>query len=232
MKMDSYSAVSVSGLLGLSLVAIACTQASETSSSGPSSATAKTKAADAGGSGDSVGAPECDEVLKKAASCKDKPGMSAILANQENWKRGLANAATKDATITACKAAMEAVKAVGCDAAATDSGGAGWDGKAPYTCTGNATMVVTGVTANIASGPAISADGNCKVTFKGCTISSNKGIVAEGNAQVTFDGGEIKASDTAIESNGNAQVTVTGAKVSGKVIATGNGKVTGVPMAK
>jgi len=72
----------------------------------------------ASGSGDSVGAPECDEVLKKAAECKDKPGMSAITANRENWKNGVANATTKDATIMACKAAMEAVKAVGCDAQA------------------------------------------------------------------------------------------------------------------
>ncbi len=66
------------------------------------------------GATDSVGAPECDEVLKKAAApnCKNKPGISAFTANVSNWKNGLANAMTRDATIQACKAAMDTVKAV------------------------------------------------------------------------------------------------------------------------
>ncbi len=198
-------------------------------------APASSGSAGAGSSaGDSVGAPECDEVLKKAASCKDKPGMSAILSNRDNWKRGLGNTATKDATITACKAAMEGVNAVGCDAGsgATGTSGTAWDGKAAYTCTGNDAATITGVTANIVSGPAVTANGNCKLTLKDCTITSNEGISANGNAQVTVEGGEIKASDTAIAANGNAQVTVNGGKVSGKVVANGNAKVTGVTTAK
>jgi hypothetical protein len=75
-----------------------------------------------GASGNSVGAPECDEALEKAAApdCKDKPGMSAIGTNREQWKSGLSNAATKDATIQGCKAALDAVKAV----CSTQAGGA------------------------------------------------------------------------------------------------------------
>jgi hypothetical protein len=112
MKRESYSVGSVSGLLGLALAAVACSEPGPTSSAGTPSSTAS---ANGGASGDSVGAPECDEVLKKAASCKDKPGMGPILANRDQWKSGLSNASTKDATIAGCKAAMETVNAVGCD---------------------------------------------------------------------------------------------------------------------
>lgn len=187
----------------------------------------------AGATGDSVGAAECDEVLKLASSpeCKDKPGMSAIAMNREGWKRGLEIAAARDATISGCKAAMEAIKAVGCSVGGT-AGESAWDGKAPFTCTGNDDKVISGVTANIAKGPAISAAGNCKLTIRGSTITTDKGIDAGGNAQVTIDGGEIKASDTAIDAAGNAQITATGAKISGKVLTSGNAKVNGVPSTK
>lgn len=190
-------------------------------------------ASGAAGAADSVGAPECDDILAKATACKDKPGMSAITMNRENWKRGLEVAASRDATITACKAAAEALKAVGCDGGpAGSAGGASWDGKAPYSCTGNETATLTGVTANITAGPAINASGNCKLTLKDCNITTDKGVAASGNAQVTLEGGEIKASNTAIDASGNAQVTANNAKVSGKVNATGNAKVTGVPVTK
>ena len=212
----------------------ACDQGAE--EGGDEKTEAKPDAKAASASGDSVGAPECDEVLKKAAApeCKDKTGISVITANRENWKNGLANARTKDATLQACKAAMETLKAVGCDtqAGGTSAGGGGWDGKTPYKCGGNDNAVITGVTANIASGPAIAATGNCNVTFKGCTITTDKGIAADGNAAVTLEGGELKASDTAIDAGGNAVVTVSGAKVSGKVLASGNATVTGVPKTK
>ncbi|MBI4955565.1 MAG: hypothetical protein HY908_26335 [Myxococcales bacterium] len=204
-----------------------------TGAGAPTSASASASAG--AGATDSVGAPECDEILEKAASpaCKDKPGMSAITANRDNWKNGLSTAMTRDATIQACKAAMEALKAVGCDGgAAGATGTGGWDGKTPYKCGGNDNALITGVTANIAAGPAIEAAGNCKVTFKGCTITTDKGIAASGNAAVTLDGGELQASDTAIDASGNAQVTANGAKVSGKVHTSGNAKVTGVSATK
>jgi hypothetical protein len=196
------------------------------------SANAGAGAGSGSGSADSVGAPECDEILAKASSpsCKDKPGMSAIVANRANWKTGLSIAASHDATVQACKAAMEAVKAAGCDAGGGAAGASGaWDGKQPFKCTGNDNETITGVTANIASGPAITASGNCNVTFKNCTITTDKGIEASGNAVVTLEGGELKASDTAIDATGAAQVKATGAKVSGKVQTAGAAKVTGVP---
>jgi len=185
---------------------------------------------------DSVGAPECDEVLAKAAApdCKDKPGMSAIGANRGVWKMGLSVAISREPTIQMCKQTMETVKtACGLTMPGAPGGAAAnWDGKTPYECGGNTTATITGVTANITSGPAINAGGNCVVTFKDCNITTDKGVEAGGNAQVTLDGGELKASDTAIDAGGNAQVTVKNAKVTGKVHQTGNGKVTGVPVTK
>jgi hypothetical protein len=83
------------------------------------------------GATDSVGAAECDELLKKATApdCKDKPGMSAIVANTTNWTNGLSTAATRDAIIQACTAWMNAVNAA-CGSAGVATGSAGWDGKA------------------------------------------------------------------------------------------------------
>ena len=129
----SCGVVSAIGLVGLSLLAPGCNDSNSSPSSGAGAATpAATAPPAAGGSGDSVGAPECDDVLKKASApgCKDKPGMSAIEANRQNWKNGLANATSKDATIQACKATMNAVKAVCGDiqAGGATGGGAGAGG--------------------------------------------------------------------------------------------------------
>ncbi|MFO0611710.1 MAG: hypothetical protein U0414_03915 [Polyangiaceae bacterium] len=187
------------------------------------------------GSADSTGAPECDDVLRLAATdnCKDKPGVSAILAQKSAFKTGVSFGASKDATIQACKAAMQTLKTVGCDvggAGGTPAAGSdAWDGKSPYSCSGNADKTITGVTANITKGPAITASGNCKVTFKDCSITTDEGVVASGNATVNLEGGELKASGKAIDATGNAHVFVKGAKVSGKVTTSGNGKVDGVP---
>lgn len=199
-------------------------------SAGPGSSASPGSSAAAGGD-ESVGAPECDEILKLASSpsCKDKPGMSAITANRGNWKNGLAMGPTREVTIMACKAAMDAIKAAGCSAGGDAAGGA-WDGKAPYKCMGNDSAVITGVTANITSGPAVDASGNCKVTFKDCNITTDRGVSASGNAEVTLEGGELKASDTAIEGSGAAKVDVKGTKVTGKVKQSGGAKITGVPV--
>jgi hypothetical protein len=219
----------------LETIKMACNAPAMPGSAGAPTAAGSGSAA-AGGSADSTGAPECDEVLKLAASdgCKDKPGAGAILANKANWKNGVSVSMSKDPTIQACKAALEALKLAGCGGAGgtPTAGGGTWDGKAPFTCSGNDTATITGVTANIAKGPAITASGNCTVTLKDCNITTDNGITASGNGTVNLDGGELKASGTAIEATGNGHVNVKGTKVSGKVMASGNGKVDGVPMTK
>ena len=100
-------------VFSLALVAIGC-DVSVSSSGSSSTASAATSTAPAGAAGDGVGATECDDVLKRAATpeCKDKPGVATISGNRDNWKRGLSEANTKDATIQGCKAAMQTLDAV------------------------------------------------------------------------------------------------------------------------
>jgi hypothetical protein len=112
------------------------------------------------------------------------------------------------------------------------SGGAqktvSWDGKTPYTCGGNENVKIEGTTANISSGSAVTAAGNCQLLLSNCNITAPTGISALGNAKVTVKGGSIKSSDEAINALGNVEVTVDGAKVTGKTSSLGNAKITGV----
>jgi hypothetical protein len=103
-----------------------------------------------------------------------------------------------------------------------------WDGKTPYACGGNENVKIESVTANISSGSAITAGGNCQLLLVNCNITAPTGISALGNAKVTVKGGSIKASDEAINALGNVEVNVDGAKVTGKTSSLGNAKITGV----
>jgi hypothetical protein len=109
--------------------------------------------------------------------------------------------------------------------------GAKWDGTSTFSCAGNDNVAITGVTANIKSGNAIEAAGNCHLTLAGVNITAPTVISASGNAQVTVTGGNLTGSSTAIEADGNAHVTVVGAKVTGKVSKGGLAKVDGVGVA-
>jgi hypothetical protein len=132
------------------------------------------------------------------------------------------------AATTTSSAATTTTAGGGAPAVGATAAGA-WDGTAPFTCGGNDTAVLNGVTAVIASGPAITAKANCSLTCNGCTINTDKGIAASGNARVTLAGGALTASDTAIEASDNARVVIDGTKVAGKAHARGNAKVMGVP---
>lgn len=104
-----------------------------------------------------------------------------------------------------------------------------WDGKAPYSCSASQVVVIKNATANLSSGPAISALGACQLTLDNVNITAPDGIQALGNAKVTVKGGSIKATGQAINAMGGAQVDVQGAKITGKTTALGaTAKITGV----
>jgi hypothetical protein len=103
-----------------------------------------------------------------------------------------------------------------------------WDGKSPFTCGMSDNVVIQNVTANLASGPAITAGGACQLQLVNVNITAPSGISALANAKVTVKGGSIKASDEAIDALGSAQVAVDGAKITGKTSALGAAKITGV----
>jgi hypothetical protein len=102
-----------------------------------------------------------------------------------------------------------------------------WDGKSTFSCSGNDNVSITGVSANIASGDGIHADGNCKLSLTGVSISAATAIEASGNAHVSVTGGSLKGTANAITASANAQVTLTGTSVTGKTQASGSAKITG-----
>src|SRR5262249_43234603 len=104
-----------------------------------------------------------------------------------------------------------------------------WDGKSPYSCGASQVVTIKNTTANLTSGPAVSALGACQLTLENVNITAPDGIQAMGTAKVTVKGGSITAKGEAINAMGNAQVSVEGAKVTGKTSTLGAGaKITGV----
>lgn len=102
-----------------------------------------------------------------------------------------------------------------------------WDGKTPLTCSMNDHLKVDGVTANIASGSAVVASGNCTLEITGSNITAPTAIEASGNAKVTVSGGSVSGSTLAATASGNAQITFQGTSVTGKTKKTGLAKITG-----
>ena len=101
-----------------------------------------------------------------------------------------------------------------------------WDGKSPFSCSGNDDVTFAGVTANV-SGTAITATGNCHITMAGVNITAATGIDASGNAKVTMTGGSITATTNSVVASAAAQVNCVGTKVTGKSKTSGAAKVTG-----
>ncbi len=125
-----------------------------------------------------------------------------------------------------------AAKDPGPGGAAAAAGGAGvkdatWDGKSKFSCGGNDSVRLKGITAKLASGVAIEAGGNCDLVLEGVQLTSPIGIQAGANASVTVNGGSIDASDVSVKALGNATVTLKGTKVKGKTQALGGAKITG-----
>ena len=102
-----------------------------------------------------------------------------------------------------------------------------WDGKSPFACAGNDHVVLQAITANLTTGSALSASGNCELTLKNVNVSAPVALEAAGNARVTLEGGSLKGTDKAIDASGNAQVTLKGATVTGKLSKTGLARIEG-----
>lgn len=104
---------------------------------------------------------------------------------------------------------------------------AAWDGKSTFSCGGNDSVKLEGVTASIASGTAIRASGNCRLELVNVNVTAPDGIEALSNAVVTVTGGSINATGTAAKALGSAQITFSGTTVKGKTKALGGAKITG-----
>lgn len=104
-----------------------------------------------------------------------------------------------------------------------------WNGQTTLECDMNESGTITGVTANIAQGPAIRAGGNCNIVLEGCTLTAPVVIETSGNAQVVVNGGVLTGTQQFAVASGNSHITVNGATVSGPVSRSGLARVDGVP---
>lgn len=102
-----------------------------------------------------------------------------------------------------------------------------WDGKTPFTCSGVQSVMLSGVTANLASGTAVTASGNCVLQLTNCNITAPTAIAASGNAKVTVTGGSISGSKYAATASANSHITMSGTKVKGKTKKSGLAKIVG-----
>jgi hypothetical protein len=102
-----------------------------------------------------------------------------------------------------------------------------WDGKTPYSCGGDDHVTIKGVTANIASGTAISAGAACRLELVDVNVTAPTGLQAMGNAIIIVNGGSVTGKEFAAKALGNGQVTFKGTKVNGKTQALGKAKING-----
>lgn len=101
-----------------------------------------------------------------------------------------------------------------------------WDGKTTFTCTGSDVVAFDGITAKL-DGPAIVANGACKVTLTNCDLTGADAIEANGSAVVVVTGGSLTGSAFAVKAMGSASVTLKGTKVTGKTQKLGGATITG-----
>jgi hypothetical protein len=102
-----------------------------------------------------------------------------------------------------------------------------WDGKKPFSCGGSDHVKLSGVTAKLGSGTAVTAGANCRLELVNVNITAPTGISALSNAVVTVNGGSVTGKTFAAKALGNAQITFKGTKVKGKTQALGSAKITG-----
>jgi hypothetical protein len=102
-----------------------------------------------------------------------------------------------------------------------------WDGATPLVCEGNERRTISGVTAKIADGAAITARANCQLTLDDVKIEAPVAVQAEGNAQVVVSGGRLAGTEAAVRAQGNSSVTMVGTEVVGTVDKARNATVTG-----
>ncbi len=100
-----------------------------------------------------------------------------------------------------------------------------WDGKEPFTCSGNDDRVIDGVTADLAGYIVVSASSNCHLQIRNSSLRGKIAILASGNAEVNIVGGEIEGSEISIETDNNAEVLVSGAVLKGRQIHKGNSHI-------
>lgn len=108
------------------------------------------------------------------------------------------------------------------------AGTVAWDGLTPLVCSGSQVLEVDAVRAVLASGAAIEASGNCRLTLRGVEATAPIALRVSGNAEVIVEGGSLVGIESAIVAAANAHVVIHGATVTGTVQRNGNARVEGI----
>lgn len=103
---------------------------------------------------------------------------------------------------------------------------AGWDGSKPFSCGAGDAYKISGVTAKLTSGTAISAGSTCTLLIENSNIDAPIGVSTGGNANVTIRGGSITGRTQSLKALGNSKISVEGgAKITGKTMKLGKNAV-------
>ncbi len=78
-----------------------------------------------------------------------------------------------------------------------------------------------------ATGPAIRASGNCRISLVGVDVHGPIGIEATGNATVSMTGGTIDAETDAVTTSTSARVNLVGTHFTGPARSTGSAILVG-----
>jgi hypothetical protein len=103
-----------------------------------------------------------------------------------------------------------------------------WDGKATFTCRGNESLILSGVSAAL-NVTAIEATGNCKLTLTQMILIAPTVIEAKGNATVLIQRSTLNGTTATINASANAVVSLSETQLSGPTKKSGTASINGLP---
>jgi hypothetical protein len=107
-------------------------------------------------------------------------------------------------------------------------GPSAWDGTTPFSCGGNDSVTVEGITAELGEATAMTVEDNCELRLVGCTIRAWEGIHATGNRGVLLENTRIETTGTGITVEGNKRLELRNSTIESEGVAiraSGNARV-------
>jgi hypothetical protein len=108
-------------------------------------------------------------------------------------------------------------------------GPSAWDGTTPFSCGGNDSVTLEGITAELGEATAMTVEANCELRLVRCTIRAWEGIRATGNRGVLLENTRIEAQGTGVTLEGNKRLELRNSTIESAGVAiraSGNARVT------
>jgi hypothetical protein len=90
------------------------------------------------------------------------------------------------------------------------SSGPRWDGQSSFSCSGNESVSLHGLHADLTSSTAVSVSGNCHFTCIDCNIRAEVALYVKENGAVTIVNGTVIGAEALVDATDNAQVNISG----------------------